>query len=337
VSEILFTSRSTGRGKRPAGGNGDPAGRGRGPSGRGRSQRGRRRALRWLSAGLIALGVLVLIDAGITLVWQEPLSALYAKFEQDHLKDALRRIEHAQPSAAERLRLAQFTERRRIAYLARQLRREAPPGSAVGGIHIPRIGANYVVVNGTGTEELEQGPGIYTPHSYPGASFPGLGGTTAIAGHRTTFLAPFRHINELRRGDPIVLDMPYAHLTYTVTGQHSVSPYDVAAAVRNVGYSRLVLSACTPPFSAAERLLVFARLTRIVPVGAALRVGPTRAARRAGHGGRARERPVPAGEDRGPAPTSGARSRLVPARGRPASASRPPAAPRSPLSRVRST
>ncbi|HUN78007.1 MAG TPA: class E sortase [Solirubrobacteraceae bacterium] len=298
MSEILFTPSSSGL-------DGNPA-----PQ-RGRRRRGRQRLLRMASVLLVALGVLVLLDAGVTLVWQEPLSALYAKFQQDHLKDALRKIERAQPSASERLRLERLTERRRIAYLARRLRHQAPPGSAVGGIHIPRIGANYVVVYGTGTEELEQGPGIYTSHSYPGASFPGLGGTTAIAGHRTTFLAPFRNIDELRRGDRILLDMPYAHLTYTVTGQHSVSPYDVNAAVRDVGYSRLVLSACTPPFSAAERLLVFARLTRTVPVGAALRPGPTA--------------------------TSGARSRPARARGRRASVAHPPAAPSLPPPPVRST
>ena len=63
--------------------------------------------------------------------------------------------------------------------------------------------------------------------------------------------------------------MPYAHFTYTVIGQRVVAPTDVEAAVANVGYTRLVLSACTPLFSAAKRLLVYARLTRTVPVGAA--------------------------------------------------------------------
>jgi hypothetical protein len=63
--------------------------------------------------------------------------------------------------------------------------------------------------------------------------------------------------------------MPYAHFTYTVTGRRVVAPGDVEAAIANVGYPRLVLSACTPLFSAAKRLLVYARLTRTVPAGAA--------------------------------------------------------------------
>jgi sortase A len=229
------------------------------------------RALRALSSALILVGVLALLDAGITLVWQEPLSALYATFQQDHLRGALRELERAKPSAPERVHLARIAgERRRVSYLAGELARRAKLGSAVGSIRIPRIGANFVMVYGTGTEELEKGPGIYTQSTYPESHFPGLGGTTAIAGHRTTFLEPFRRIAELRRGDRILIDMPYAHFTYTVTGHRIVDPSDVAGAIGDVGFSRVVLSACTPLFSAAQRYLVYARLTRTVPVGAAL-------------------------------------------------------------------
>src|SRR5205807_902244 len=90
-----------------------------------------------------------------------------------------------------------------------------------------------------------------------------------IAGHRTTYLAPFRHIDALHRGNRILLNMPYAQLTYSVIGQRIVRPTNVQAAVANVGYTRLVLSACTPLFSAEKRILVYGRLVRIVPVGAA--------------------------------------------------------------------
>jgi sortase A len=233
------------------------------------SRRGQR-VLRALSSALIVFGVLALLEVGITLVWQEPLSALYAKLQQDQLRGALHTLEHVKPTAAESARLERLTdERRRVAFLARELQRHAAPGSAVGSIRIPRIGADFVLVYGTGTEELEKGPGIYTQAIYPGTRFPGLGATTAIAGHRTTFLAPFRHINELRQGDTILVDMPYARFLYTVMGHRRVLPSDVEAAIRHAGYSRLVLSACTPLFSAAERLLVYARLTKTTPVGAA--------------------------------------------------------------------
>ncbi len=228
----------------------------------------RRRAPRLLAIVLISLGALALTDAAVTLLWQEPFTALYAKFRQDHLSGALHAMERAPPTPLERRTLASLpNERARIAFLANDLEHHARNGDAVGRIVIPAIGASYVMVKGAGTEELKSGPGVY-----PETTFPGIPGTTAIAGHRTTYLAPFRHIDSLHSGNRILLMMPYAHFTYTVIGLEVVAPTDVRAAVDRVGYSRLVLSACTPLFSAAKRLLVFAHLTRTVPVGAARRV-----------------------------------------------------------------
>ncbi len=223
------------------------------------------RLARALACVLIAVGALALIDAGVTLLWQEPITALYALLRQDRLSSDLNAIEHAAATPLELRALASLPdERHRIAFLARRLEHDSSPGAAVGRIVIPVLGASYVIVKGAGTEELKSGPGIY-----PETSFPGIPGTTAIAGHRTTYLAPFRDINLLGPGNHIVLNMPYAHFTYTVIGQRVVSPGDVSAAVSPVGYTRLVLSACTPLFSAAKRLLVYARLTSTVPVGAA--------------------------------------------------------------------
>jgi sortase A len=223
--------------------------------------------LSWL---FILVGALVLIDAGITLFWQEPITAIYTSIRQDELSGSLRALDRAAPSqpVAERLALLHRVDAR-IGLLAEQLEGKAHEGSAVGRIEIPRIGANFVLVNGTGTEELEEGPGIYSRTSYPQRTFPGLGGTTAIAGHRTTYLAPFRHIDELRSGDSIVVTMPYGRFTYTVSGHRVVLPSNVGAAVAPVGHPRLVLSACTPLFSASHRILVFSRLTASVPLGAA--------------------------------------------------------------------
>jgi sortase A len=225
------------------------------------------RSFSWL---LIGLGAFALLDAGVTMVWQEPLSALYATIQQNELSSALQALEDEPIVGAEahNLSLLHHTNAR-IALLARHLERTVAEGNAVGRIQIPRIGVNYVLVYGTSTSSLEKGPGIYSGSVYPLRSFPGLRGTTAIAGHRTTFLAPFRHINELRAGDEIVVTMPYGRFTYTVMTQRSVVPTDIAAVVQPAGYPRLVLSACTPPFSAAERLLVYARLTQAVPLGAA--------------------------------------------------------------------
>jgi sortase A len=224
--------------------------------------------LRALSYLLIAAGGLALLDAAVTLVWQEPLSALYATLKQDRLSGALRTVEGKPPTPLETRTLASLSdEQARITFLARELERHSGEGAAVGRIVIPQIGASFVIVKGTSTGALQGGPGIYSE-----TRFPGTPGTTAIAGHRTTYLAPFRHVDALRPGNRILVNMPYAHLTYTVTGLRVVEPTNVQAAVGSVGYTRLVLSACTPLFSAAKRILVYAKLTRTAPVGAALRL-----------------------------------------------------------------
>lgn len=228
-----------------------------------------RRAARVLATLLIVAGMLTLADAGVTLLWQEPISALYAQLQQESLSGDLSALDRAKPTPTAAQALAGLHEEsRRIAYLASALERRAKDGSAVGRIRIPAIGTSFVVVKGTGTSELESGPGIY-----PQTRFPGIGGTTAIAGHRTTYLAPFRHIDSLRPGQAIVLEMPYARFTYLVTGSRVVLPTDVSVA-DPVGYPRLVLSACTPLFSASHRLVVFARLTSTAPTGAALSPQP---------------------------------------------------------------
>lgn len=223
-----------------------------------------RRALRALSTVLIVAGVLMLSDAALTVAWQEPVSGAYALIVQVRLGGDLRRLELARPSGGELAALRSLgDERRRIAFLARLLRRETRRGDAVGRIRIPKIGATFVVVDGTDTASLRKGPGIYETVPFPGAP-----GTTAIAGHRTTYLAPFRRIDRLARGDRITLEMPYARLTYVVETKRIVPPTELSV-VKRVGFDRLVLSACHPLYSAAKRIVVFARLAGEQPRGAA--------------------------------------------------------------------
>jgi len=220
--------------------------------------------LRALSTALIVAGVLMLADAALTVTWQEPVSAVYAWIVQDRLGDDLRRLELRRPSDLDRRALnALPSERRRMAFLGRSLRHDAAAGAAVGRIIIPKLEANMVVVNGTQPGALRKGPGIYedTP-------FPGTPGTTAIAGHRTTYLAPFRNIDDLRRGDEIVLQMPYGRFTYDVEKTRIVKPTQVSVTDR-VSFDRLVLSACHPLYSAAQRIVVFAKLVGSQARGAA--------------------------------------------------------------------
>ena len=223
-----------------------------------------RRAMRTLSTVLIVSGALMLADAGLTLLWQEPVSAIYAKIVQGQLGDDLQKLEQAKPSELDLAALAKLaTEQRRMAFLARKLRADLERGAAAGRIKIERIDANYILVNGTDTASLRKGPAIYDDVPFPGAP-----GTTAIAGHRTTYGAPFRKIDKLRRGDEVVVEMPYGRFTYDVEMTRIVPPTQLSV-IRRVGYDRLVLSACHPLYSAAKRIIVFARLVAAQARGAA--------------------------------------------------------------------
>ena len=90
----------------------------------------------------------------------------------------------------------------------------------------------------------------------------------AIAGHRTTYLAPFRHIDALKPGDQIVVEDALRELHLHVQYHKIVLPTALWV-INNVGYDRLVLSACNPLYSAAQRIIVFARMTHFQPLGAA--------------------------------------------------------------------
>src|SRR6185436_12141529 len=98
-----------------------------------------RRALRAISTVLIVAGVLMIADAGITLAWQEPVSALLARIEQNKLSGRLDAIEERGATRVQTRVLAALpNKRRRIAFLAREARRTAQTGDPIGRIAIPR-------------------------------------------------------------------------------------------------------------------------------------------------------------------------------------------------------
>ena len=96
----------------------------------------------------------------------------------------------------------------------------------------------------------------------PRSALPGQGRTVAIAGHRTTYGAPFNQIDKIDVGDPIALEMPYGRFTYDVTATKIVDPSQTGI-VRDVGRDRLVLTSCHPLYSAAQRYAVIADLKRV--------------------------------------------------------------------------
>lgn len=231
------------------------------------------RALRVFSTALITAGLVVLADVGMTLAWKEPMSTIYGSIKQGQAEDELGDLEGRFPSPADLRALAGVEgAERRARLLADRFERSVRHGEGIGRIRIPAIDLDTVVVEGTDTASLQKGPGHYTTVGDEegrdnGSAFPGQGRTVGIAGHRTTYLAPFKQIDDLERGDDVVLEMPYATFTYRVEDHEVVEPTEVDV-VRDRGYEQLVLTACHPLYSAAQRWVVFARLEEVSLFGA---------------------------------------------------------------------
>ena len=239
------------------------------------------RLLRILATALITAGLVVALDVGLTLVWGEPLSGLYAKFEQNQAQDEFDDLKRAFPAAAD-LEAAESAGdlEARVGILADRFAAssEVRTGAGIGRIEIPEIGLASTFVEGTDTASLQRGPGHFTAsededvrRQGDGSAFPGQGRTVGIAGHRTTYAAPFNRLDDLERGDEITLDMPYATFVYEVEKIEIVEPTEIGV-VRNVGYERLVLSACHPLYSAAQRIIAFAKLREISLFGSGTRI-----------------------------------------------------------------
>jgi sortase A len=230
-----------------------------------------RRLSHIFSIALITAGLLLLADVGITLAYQEPLSSIYSSIKQGEKVDQLKTLESdfltqtdkqeiqkAEQSKDPKVR--KKTVSANVDKLAQRLVDESKPGDALGRIEAPGMdGLNMVFVQGTDASSLELGPG-----HYPETAMPGQGKTIAIAGHRTTYLAPFRHIDSMKPGDKITLKMPYGTFIYSVQKTEIVDPSDVGI-IHDTGYERLVLSACHPLYSASQRYIVYARLVHTEP------------------------------------------------------------------------
>ena len=233
---------------------------------------------------MVLLGIVLIADAVMTAAWEDPFSSLTTRSAQKALSKELAADERAPLpfetlAAIERL----VTREQRMAALAKRLRKRTKGGHALGRISIPKAHSRFVFVSGTIAKELKKGPGHYRDTPLPGEH-----GTIGLAGHRTTYAAPFRRLNRLRRGDPILVTMPYGRFRYRVEGSRVVQPTTVSV-LRYVGYERLVLTTCHPLFSSKRRLVVTARLESVRARGIALkgRAGSGRRARRSrAHGKR---------------------------------------------------
>lgn len=221
-----------------------------------------RRFARITGTLLAIAGVAVLVWVVVVWRWQDPFTALYTTWRQHQLSDSYKRKAEAYQAPPVKPGTSLAATTAQIRAQARRYRVNAKRGEGIGRIRVPRLGLNMVFVEGTDDASLRKGPGR-DRRTY----MPGEGQLVYIAGHRTTYLAPFAHIERLEPGDPVTLDVPYGTFTYRVFKHRIVLANDLSV-LRSHGHEVVELQACHPRFFASHRYIAYARLVRVSPRGA---------------------------------------------------------------------
>jgi len=202
---------------------------------------------------LLVIGVGVLAWAATVYFWKDPFTTAYTAYEQRRLASNLdEQFDSWRPNREPVSESGEPTKRDDVSREAKRYRLASKDGDAIARIRIPRLDLNLVVVNGTSVSDLRRGPGRHLDTYMPGEHE-----LVYIAGHRTTYGAPFGDINELQPGDAITLELPYATIVYRVTRHRIVDDNDVSV-LESPHHEQLVLQACHPRFFASQRYLVYA-------------------------------------------------------------------------------
>lgn len=217
-----------------------------------------RRLVRTLGTLLIVAGIGTLAWAFAVWRWEDPFTSLYTAYEQRGLSSGLEKRFASYTPAVEQ---PESPEPAELAAEARRYQRTTNPGEGIGRIEVPRLGVKMVLVYGTDAETLKRGPGL-DPRTF----FPGQNRLVYVAGHRTTYGAPFSKIESLQDGDLIHVELPYGTFTYTVTGSRIVASDDLSV-LKSKRYEQIALQACHPRFFASHRWITYGRLTKFEPPG----------------------------------------------------------------------
>lgn len=209
---------------------------------------------------MIGIGLLGLAWVVTVWLWQDPFTAVYTKWEQRglaHQYEQMLRSRSWEPRAVVQNKAAERVSATEIAREASAYRRATHPGEAIGRIVIGRLGLRMMLVDGTDDNSLTKGPGRDL-RSY----MPGQHRLVYVAGHRTTYLAPFSHIDAIRVGDYIMIEVPYGTFVYRAT-RHEIVPATDLAMLRSPDHELLRLQACYPRYFATQRYIVDARLVAV--------------------------------------------------------------------------
>ena len=218
-----------------------------------------RRSIRLFGTALAVVGVLILVWAVVVWQWQDPFTALYTKWKQHELISQYEKRARSFEASVSTVSLV--AERKSIAREAKRYRLDSKRGQAIGRIIVSRMGVNMILVNGTDHDTLKKGPGRDLRTFMPGENR-----LIYIAGHRTTYLAPFSHIDSLRQGDRVTIEVPYGTFIYSITHHRIVEATDLSV-LRSPRHEVVELQACHPRFFASHRYIAYARLVRVEPRG----------------------------------------------------------------------
>ncbi|HUQ22723.1 MAG TPA: sortase [Gaiellaceae bacterium] len=218
-----------------------------------------RKLARIVGTLMIVAGVGALAWAFTVWRWEDPFTATLNYRDQRELAQTFdRQLEEGRPAGtpAAVADVRDTLPREAIAW-----RRRLKPGAAVARLRIPRLGLSEIIVNGTDHNSLKRGPGRYL-----GSAMPGEGKLVYVAGHRTTYGAPFSHIDRLRKGDRVFVELPYATFEYVITGHRIVAATETSV-LKSKGREQLLLQACHPRFFATHRYIAYAKPVAVAPPG----------------------------------------------------------------------
>jgi sortase A len=215
-----------------------------------------------LGTFLLVIGLGVLAWAATVYLWKDPFTTAYTAYEQRRLESNLEQQFEAWRPVAEPVSRPENPKPKPkpkpkshddVSREARTFRLESGDGDAIARLRVPRLGLDVVVVDGTSGDDLRRGPGRHTD-----TFMPGEGKLVYVAGHRTTYGAPFSDIDDLQPGDAITVELPYGTVEYRVTKHRIVDDNDLSV-LETGAREELVLQACHPRFFASQRYLVYAR------------------------------------------------------------------------------
>jgi sortase A len=208
---------------------------------------------------MIVAGVAALAWAFAVWRWEDPFTATLNYLDQRELAQTFdRKLEEGRPAGTP---AAVVDVRNTLPRSAIAWRRSLKPGDAVARLRIPRLGLSEIIVNGTDHNSLKRGPGRYL-----GSAMPGEGKLVYVAGHRTTYGAPFSRIDKLRKGDRVFVELPYATFEYVITGHRIVKATETSV-LKSKGREQLLLQACHPRFFATHRYIAYAKPIAVAPPG----------------------------------------------------------------------